>query len=98
MPVKRSSKPKTTIGKGKKGTLKRAIYKSGGGKKTLETARSFGKTARKTLAKSKTAAQQTRGVRNQRMKRGASAKTGLKTTNPKVRTKQAKVMAKKNKK
>lgn len=42
---------KQPIGPGKAGTLKRAVYKAGGGKKTLKTLRAAPKATRKAVAK-----------------------------------------------
>lgn len=53
MVVKRKSKPAQPIGKGKPGSLKRAVYKAGGGKKTLKTLRSAPKATRKAIASTK---------------------------------------------
>ncbi|RLB44778.1 MAG: hypothetical protein DRH30_00550 [Deltaproteobacteria bacterium] len=53
MVVKRKNKPAQPIGKGKPGSLKRAVYKAGGGKKTLKTLRSAPKATRKMVAKTK---------------------------------------------
>jgi hypothetical protein len=53
MPVKRKSKPAQPIGKGKPGTLKRAVYKAGGGKKTLKTLRAAPKATRKAVTTTK---------------------------------------------
>jgi len=42
-PKRKKSRAAQPIGPGKKGSLKRKVYKSGGGKKTLKTARSLNK-------------------------------------------------------
>lgn len=48
MPRKNSAKQ--PIGPGKAGSLKRAVYKAGGGKKTLQTLRGTSKAQRKMVA------------------------------------------------
>ena len=49
----RKNSAKQPIGAGKAGTLKRAVFKAGGGKKTLATLRGTSKAQRKMVASTK---------------------------------------------
>ncbi len=74
-------KPKRPIGKGRPGTAKRKIYRTGGGKAVLATYRQAGKQKRTSIRKrSRTNQRGLTGaimnVRRNRMKRGVNATTG----------------------
>jgi hypothetical protein len=92
MPPKRQRKPPTTIGKGKKGTLKRKAFKAGVGRKGLKTLRSLSPAQRKQVAASSSRARVTvRNIRKSRAAAGRNMTTGKASTNFRERRKGAKV-------